>query len=215
MWRVLSKLRNQKTALRDKQGRLVYTKETLDCRFSTEDIIYCDVPIGRMTYGFARIAPHSLSGISSIGRYGSLADSLSVAGITHPLNWVSTNPFLYKSNRGLINEPMTLPQDLRQQNKPITIGHDVWIGEGVRILRSVTLGHGCAVGAGAVVTKDVPPYAIVAGVPAKIIRYRITEDLIPKMLNIAWWDWPIDKIRKHIADFYCPDNFINKHSTDS
>jgi acetyltransferase-like isoleucine patch superfamily enzyme len=128
--------------------------------------------------------------------------------MTHPLEWVSTNPFLYLVNREFTKEPVPLPESCRAHNKKAVIGHDVWIGEGARILRSVCLGHGCVVAAGSVVTKDVPPYAIVAGVPAKIIRYRVPEELIPGLIEIAWWRWPLKKIQKHLPSFYDPALFV-------
>lgn len=101
---------------------------------------------------------------------------------------------------------------MAEKNEAVEIGHDVWIGEGARILRPVVLGHGCVIAAGAVVTRDVPPYAIVAGVPARILRYRIPEELIPQMLSIAWWDWEPQVIRKKIRHFYDPVKFVKKFS---
>ena len=74
--------------------------------------------------------------------------------------------------------------------KPIHIGHDVWIGYGAIIMDGVTIGTGAVVAAAAVVTKDVPPYAIVAGVPARIIRYRFDDDTIRRLLESRWWDFP-------------------------
>ena len=131
-------------------------------RFYDEDIIYKNVSVGRMTYGFENLPSDTLKSIKSIGRFCSIAHSVTVVGMHHPLEWVTTNPILYLSNRGLVTEDITLPEKTRAKNRPITIGHDVWIGEGVRIMRSVKLGHGCIIATGSIVTKNVPAYAIVA-----------------------------------------------------
>ena len=78
------------------------------------------------------------------------------------------------------------------------IGNDVWIATGVCVFRKVKVGDGACIGAGAVVTKDVPPYAIVAGVPAKIIKYRFPDKFIEELLKIKWWDWPMDVLAKNM-----------------
>ena len=78
--------------------------------------------------------------------------------------------------------------------KDTVVGHDVWIGHGATIMPGVTIGSGAIIAAGAVVTKDVAPYAIVGGNPAQVIRRRFSDDVVAALLDIAWWDWPIDRI---------------------
>ncbi len=96
--------------------------------------------------------------------------------------------------------------------KGITIGNDVWIGKNVIITNYSNIGNGAIVGAGSIVTKDVPDYAIVAGNPARILRYRFTSDQIDGLNTIAWWDWSDDMIRARYEDFYLPiDEFILKY----
>ena len=95
----------------------------------------------------------------------------------------------------------------------VKIGSDVWIGARAIILPAVTVGNGAIIGAGAVVTKDVPPYAIVVGVPAKVIHYRYSPEQIEKLLKIAWWDWSDEKIIENMKYFYGDvDFFIQKFS---
>lgn len=188
-------------------------RETPQERYSEEDSFVSEVPVGRMTYGARNFSKASWKGLQSVGRYCSIAKDCSVAGHSHPMEWVTTHPILYNPSRGFILKKVAHPANVTSRNKKVVIGSDVWIGEGVRILRSVTLGHGCVVGAGSVVTKSVPPYAIVAGVPAKIIRYRIPEHLISSMLEIAWWDWPIEAIKSRIESFYDPAEFVRKFSS--
>ena len=101
------------------------------------------------------------------------------------------------------------PDDEALPPETITIGNDVWIGARAVIVSNVTIGHGAVVGAGAVVTRDVSPYAVVGGVPAKIIKMRFNPEQIEKLLEIAWWDWPEERIRSNIDLFYGdPDEFI-------
>lgn len=85
---------------------------------------------------------------------------------------------------------------------PITIGNDVWIGTQSTILTGVTIGHGAIVAANSVVSSDVPPYAIVGGTPAKVLRYRFSEDVITRLLEIEWWNWDLEKIKQNKDLFY-------------
>jgi len=93
-----------------------------------------------------------------------------------------------------------------------TIGNDVWLGRNVIITNYANIGNGVIAAAGAVITKDVPDYAVVAGVPARIIRFRYTPEQISALNKICWWDWPDEKIRECYNDLYLPvDEFIQKH----
>jgi phosphonate metabolism protein (transferase hexapeptide repeat family) len=87
----------------------------------------------------------------------------------------------------------------------VTIGHDVWIGHGVIVLPGVTVGNGAVLAAGAVVSRDVLPYTIVGGVPAKTIRSRFSEETAARLTRIAWWDWPFETIIERLADFQSSD----------
>lgn len=93
--------------------------------------------------------------------------------------------------------------------KNTIIGHDVWIGYGAFINSGIQIGTGAVIGAQAVVFNDVPPYAVVVGNPAKIVRYRFSQKTVERMLKIAWWDWPQDDIESNLEWFYKPiDEFI-------
>jgi virginiamycin A acetyltransferase len=85
---------------------------------------------------------------------------------------------------------------------PVTIGNDVWIGTQSTILTGVTIGNGAIVAANSVVSKDVPPYAIVGGTPAKVLKYRFSDEIIAKLLEIEWWNWDLDKIKRNKDLFY-------------
>ena len=90
----------------------------------------------------------------------------------------------------------------------VFIGHDVWVGRSAIVLPGVTVGHGAVIGAGSVVTKDVPPYAIVAGNPAKLIRFRFDQDTVGKLMLIQWWDWPDGRLCDLGAVFNDIDKFL-------
>ena len=143
----------------------------------------------------ARLAPYLYPGAPErlrIGRFCQIAHGVRfiTASANHAMGGLSTYPF------GVF-DPSTLA-DFRDgfEGLPDTeIGHDVWIGHGALILPGARVGSGAVIGAGAVVTGEVPPYAVVAGNPARVIRRRFAEDVVARLLEIAWWDWEPARIR--------------------
>ncbi|MBP5343787.1 MAG: CatB-related O-acetyltransferase [Alphaproteobacteria bacterium] len=129
-----------------------------------------------------------------IGSFVSIGCGVRIGHGTHPLSYVSTSPYLYldrleyKTNDTLShNEWELLP--------PVHIGNDVWIGDYAWIKNGITVGDGAIVGAHSVVTRDVPPYAIVVGNPAKILKYRFLPDIIKDLLRLKWWELPDELIK--------------------
>ena len=136
-----------------------------------------------------------------IGRFCSIAQEvIFFMGGNHRLDWVSTYPF--NGFREIWPEATEVNNFSRGD---IVIGNDVWIGYGASIFSGLTIGDGAVIGAHAVVTKDVPPYAIVAGNPARILRYRFDEQTIAKLLELKWWDWPEQKINENMALLCSPN----------
>lgn len=128
-----------------------------------------------------------------IGSFCSLADQVYIGGSHHPIHFVSTSP-VFLSHRDSVKAKFARHNFSHQ---PLTrIGNDVWIGHGAKIKAGISIGHGAVVGMGSIVTKDVPPYAIVAGNPARIIRSRFPKEIVDGLLKSAWWDGADDALEK-------------------
>lgn len=128
---------------------------------------------------------------TSIGKFTSIANNVKVGGGMHPISWVSTSPVFYEGRDSVTFKFANFKRD---DVKTTLIGNDVWIGEGTIVKQGVSIGDGAVIGMGSVVTKDVPPYAIIGGVPARIIRYRFNDYQIQELLKSEWWN--LDK--KHL-----------------
>ena len=130
-----------------------------------------------------------------LGRFCSVARFVEIGPIEHPVDFLSTHPFQYSKHHFANQEAWDRLERCDFDEKPgAIVGNDVWIGLNAVILRGVTVGHGAIIGAGAVVTKDVPPYAIVVGSPAKILRYRFDAGIIQRLLDVAWWDMELEAL---------------------
>jgi acetyltransferase-like isoleucine patch superfamily enzyme len=144
---------------------------------------------------------------TNIGAFCSLADDIKIGGARHPMEWVSTSPMFY--NSGDFKKFRYSKFD-RIPDKHTFIGNDVWIGTGVKIIQGVKIGTGAVVGAGSVVTKDVPPYAIVAGNPAKIVRMRFDEEIIQRLLKSEWWNLSDPELKELALFIKDPICFLEK-----
>lgn len=138
---------------------------------------------------FSYISPNCILHAVDIGRYCSIGDGVAVLS-NHPTNRLSTHPFTYESifaddYSGKTSNQLPFPDKLPRT----TIGHDVWVGSNVKIIAGVTIGDGCIVGAGSLVTKDLPPFSIVGGIPAKLIRMRFEDQIINRLQSIRWWQF--------------------------
>jgi acetyltransferase-like isoleucine patch superfamily enzyme len=152
------------------------------------------MPLGAFSYSRSRFAP-----VSRIGHYCSIADKVAVFQDRHPTNWVSTSPAFYADNGFHRGEDYLPPQNLPlfdHRPQPISIGDDVWIGQDVLIRDGIHIGTGAVVAAGSVVTKNVEPYQVVGGNPAKFIRYRIEESLVQIFLEMRWWRYEVSSLRQ-------------------
>ena len=147
---------------------------------------------------FSTISPtdgigHFLHNVS-IGRYCSIAAGVWIAPDEHPIDWLTTSPVSYGHAFPWAERMLSRPNVKCGQYdhaRPVEIGNDVWIGSGAFIKGGVKIGDGAVVAAHAVVVKDVPPYAIVGGVPAKVIRYRFDEATVNELLELKWWNYDL------------------------
>ncbi len=144
--------------------------------------------IGAYSYGRPKVRFPESGRKLTIGRYCSIADRVEILlGGDHRLDWASTYPFA--AMRGHFPEAEA-PADYHTSRGDVAIGHDVWLGSGCMILSGVNVGHGAVVAARAVVTRDVPAYAVVAGNPAKVVRHRFPPEVVQALVAAAWWDRP-------------------------
>jgi acetyltransferase-like isoleucine patch superfamily enzyme len=140
-----------------------------------------------------------------IGSFCSIANRVVIGGARHPMEWVSMSP-VFSSGRDSVNKKYSC--HAKQATPKTWIGNDVWIGETALIKAGTKVGDGAVIGMGSVVTKDVPPYAIVGGCPAKIIRQRFSEETILKLLNMKWWDFDEERLNKYAAYITDPERFV-------
>jgi acetyltransferase-like isoleucine patch superfamily enzyme len=178
--------------------------------------------IGKYTYFKGVIGRNSYISenskiIGKVGKFCSIGSSVQIITGRHPIStFVSTSPVFYSLgkqtgnvfvNKSKFKEFVYADIDEKYQ---VIIDNDVWIGDRCSIIGGITISDGAIVLAGSMVTKDVPPYAIVAGIPAKIIKYRFKEDEIVKLMDFKWWDNDFDWIKNNIDLFEDIENFLNE-----
>ena len=152
-----------------------------------DDYSYCD--------RFADIAN------AQIGKFSNIAAFSRIGATDHPLDTAACHHFLYRSDDYWDDTTRDEAFFAHRKSRTAFIGHDTWIGAGAMIKPEITLGDGAVVAAGAVVTKDVAPYTLVAGTPAKPLRRRQPKDIADRLIALAWWDWTHDAVRAALDDF--------------
>ena len=185
----------------DPSPRIHATAQLKNCRVGRyasigERTILREVELGDFSY-FER---HAEAIYCAIGKFCSIAANTRLNALEHPLERTTTHKVSYRPNEYFRYLGMDKEFRDRRRSKRVTIGHDVWIGHGAVVLPSIAIATGAVVGANAVVTRDVGPYEIVAGAPARPLRKRFSPQLTERLLESRWWDWLDEKLFAAIPD---------------
>ena len=176
--------------------------------FMAEDPAYQEFQIGRYTYGSPLVMFGEKSALT-IGSFCSIAEGVRILlGGNHRTDWVTTYPFIAMRP---FSHFASIPGHPASKG-PVTIGNDVWIAQDALILSGVKIGNGAVIGAHAVVGKDVPPYGVAVGNPARVVKMRFPPEVVDELLRIRWWDWPLERIEEHLPLMLSPDiqGFLNQ-----
>ena len=202
---------------KDSEPRIHPTAELKSSRLGRhvvigERVILREVAVGDFSY-FER---HAEAIYTTIGKFCSIAANTRLNALEHPIERLTSHKVSYRPNEYF--RFLGVDEDFRERrrSKPVTIGHDVWVGHGAVILPRVSVGNGAVIGANAVVTRDVAPYTIVAGVPAIPLRMRFEATLCARIEDAAWWDWPLGRLADAVPDMQTLpiEDFLDKWARD-
>ncbi len=170
----------------------------------TKDLLHGNCfQIGDYTYGNPEVHAQWQGATLKIGKFCSIAGGVKIIlGDNHRMDWATTFPFPSFADDW---PEVAYKKDYWFTKGDVIIGNDVWIGEDALILSGVTVGDGAVIGARTVIAKDVEPYAVMVGNPARIIKKRFSDEIISQLLAIAWWNWSTEKIREHLETLLSPD----------
>ncbi|NOU63641.1 acetyltransferase [Paenibacillus sp. LMG 31461] len=148
---------------------------------------------------------------AEVGKFTSIASHVCINPVDHPMDRVTQHHMTYRrAAYGFADGDDQEIFDWRRGSR-VTIGHDVWIGHGAIVMKGVDIGTGAVVGSGAIVTKDIEPYNVVVGVPAKPLKRRFPQEVVDQLLKIAWWDWPREILEERFNELNDLSAFIRKY----
>ena len=138
---------------------------------------------------------------ASIGKFSNIASYVRIGATDHPLDRASLHHFMYRSDDLWDDAERDADFFAHRRARRAHVGHDTWLGHNAQIKPEITVGHGAVVASGAVVTRDVAPYTIVAGMPAKVMRLRQPPEIADRLIALGWWDWDHQTLRDRLEDF--------------
>jgi phosphonate metabolism protein (transferase hexapeptide repeat family) len=162
----------------------------------SERVVMAECSLGDYSY----LSRNSEAIYATIGKFCSIAADVRINAVNHPIDRISQHNITYRPNEFFLHAKVDKEFREWRSAARVIIGHDVWIGHGAIILPGIKIGHGAVIASGAVVTKSVEPYAIVAGVPAKRIKWRFPKSIRTRIIKLAWWDWSHDALAKAVDD---------------
>jgi acetyltransferase-like isoleucine patch superfamily enzyme len=189
---------------------VIYSGATVDptCVLGEHSVLFQNVALMNSSLGaYSYVQSGSVVCNAEIGKFCSIASGVNIGLPQHSISSVSSHPVFYLKNTPLPKK--FSDQDLFSTIKKTVIGHDVWIGQNAIIMTGLNIATGAVIGAGAVVTRDVPAYAVVGGIPARIIKYRFEEKMRSDLLSTKWWEMPDKLLEKNFLLFQNPLEFVN------
>ncbi len=206
--------RHSPTASRDGEPRVhgsASLRNAVLGRFTEikERVQFWDSSLGDYSY----IERHAEAIYAEIGKFCAIASDVRINALNHPMERISQHKITYRPNEYFVGAKLDKTFRESRSADKVVIGHDVWIGHGAIILPGVKIGHGAVVAAGAVVTKDVAPHTVVAGVAAKTIKRRFPEEISTRIIRLGWWDWAHDRLAQAVEDMrvLSAEAFLEKH----
>lgn len=194
---------------KEKSLKIGYMSSANNCEFGKYNTIYNEVNLNEVNMGdFTYIAGSTSVSKTKIGKFCSIGPNCKIGLGKHPSDtFVSTHPIFFST---LKQAQVTFAdKDYFDEFENISIGNDVWIGANVIIVDGVSIEDGVIIAAGSVVTKDIPPYAIVGGIPAKVIRYRFEKEEIGKLLKMKWWNMDVEYLKNNFMKFHNVKEVLN------
>ncbi|TPM01435.1 antibiotic acetyltransferase [Mesorhizobium sp. B2-3-11] len=210
--------RSEDLVAKDPEPRIHPTAEMKGCKLGRyavigERVVLREVIVGDFSY-FER---HAEAIYTTIGKFCSIAANSRINALEHPIERLTQHKVSYRPNEYFRWLGVDAAFRDRRRSKAVTIGNDVWVGHGAVILPGIAIGNGAVIGANAVVTRDVPSYTIVAGVPAKPIRLRFAPEIAVRIEALAWWDWPVETLARAVPDMQAMpiEAFLDRWENDA